>query len=495
MKKYFVLLLLILVPAMLYGNRIVVRNQADFDLLQHSVEAALSSSDTLADVRLLPGIYFFRENHLILDGLERPDFHLRISGKGAVLVAISTGREYHLDKGYVDLSTQEPVDVREQVRKAGSWPLPVPFRRGLYMIRLDEADHSEEEMEGCHIILSQWFKGAVYPVEKIRRGWLFFRKDQDYGTAMWSELRFGRCLPRCILCHPPVRTDLHACGVSAFLTVTDSKLKSLSIEGPSFLGNKQGEPLVRIDRLGAGSVQIIGCNFSGIRSSVICSEETDHLLVKGCLFKNNYLSCIEIGEGGQNVRIERNRFLDNGLMMTNAPVIHCLAKDYRIAENYIEDFSYSAVSVGLHYTQPDRFGTSGVVEKNEICMSPAFRRGVPRALIDAGAIYVSTINTRALIRNNHIHDIQGPHGNRGIFADDGTVNVEITGNRVFRILNGYSIDLRRCFRVGRKPKSKITCPNVGNKIYDNVCDGRMRLYIRKDDPGSLLSNNQIIRSK
>ena len=175
MKKYFVLLLLILVPAMLYGNRIVVRNQADFDLLQHSVEAALSSSDTLADVRLLPGIYFFRENHLILDGMERPDFHLRISGKGAVLVAISTGREYHLDKGYVDLSTQEPVDVREQVRKAGSWPLPVPFRRGLYMIRLDEADHSEEEVEGCHIILPQWFTGAVSRVEKIRRGCLFFR--------------------------------------------------------------------------------------------------------------------------------------------------------------------------------------------------------------------------------------------------------------------------------------------------------------------------------
>ena len=38
MKKYFVLLLLILVPAMLYGNRIVVRNQADFDLLQHSIQ-------------------------------------------------------------------------------------------------------------------------------------------------------------------------------------------------------------------------------------------------------------------------------------------------------------------------------------------------------------------------------------------------------------------------------------------------------------------------
>lgn len=494
MKKLLVLLLLILAPAILYGKRIVVQNQSDFDVLQHSVDAVLSSGDTLADVRLSPGIYYYREKHLLLDGMVRPEFHLRISGKGAVLVAISTGREYHLDKGYVDMSAQEAVDVREQVRKAGSWPVPVPFRRGLFMIRCDEPDRSEEEMEGCHIILSQWFKGAVYPVEKIRRGWLFFRKEQDYGTGMWSELRFGRCLPRYILCHPPVRTDLHACGVSAFLTVTDSKLRSLSIDGLSFLGNRQGDPLVRLDRLGTESVRIIGCNFTGIRSTVIYSEETDHLLVKDCFFRKNYLSCIEIGEGGQDVRIEHNRFFDNGLMMTNAPVIHCQAKDYRIAENYIEDFSYSAVSVGIHFTKADRFGTSGVVEKNEICMSSAFRQGVPRALIDAGAIYVSTINTRALIRNNHVHDILGPHGNRGIFADDGAVNVEITGNRVFHIWNGYCIDLRRCFRVGRKSRSKITRPNVGNKVYDNVCDGRMRLYIRKDDPTSFLSNNQTIRS-
>jgi hypothetical protein len=208
----------------------------------------------------------------------------------------------------------------------------------------------------------------------------------------------------------------------------------------------------------------------------------------------NYLSCLSVGEGGVDVRIEHNRFLDNGLMMTNAPVVHCQAKDYRIASNYFEDFSYSAVGVGIHYTKPDRFGTSGIVEKNEICMSASFRRGVPRALIDAGAIYVSTGNAQALIRDNDIHDILGPHGNRGIFADDGVVNVEISGNRIFHIWNGYCIDLRRCYRVGRKPKSKVARPNVGNKVYDNVCDGRMRLFIRKDDPTSLLHNNVTIKS-
>ena len=471
-----------------------VNNQQEFDRLESDLETVLASGDTLADVRLAPGVYYFRENHLLLDGIDRPDFHLRISGNGAVLVAVSTGREYHLDKGYVDLSALEPVDIREPVRKAGCWPVPVPFRRGLYMIRCDESDRSEDEVAGWHIILSQWFKGAVYPVVKIRRGWLFFRKERDYGTGMWSELRFGRCLPRYILCHPPVRTDLYPCGSSNFLTVKDSKLKSLSMDGVTFLGNKSGEPLIWIERLSAESVWIAGCTFTGIRSDVISSEETDHLLVKNCFFKMNYLSCLEIGEGGADVRIEHNRFLDNGLMMSNAPVVHCQAKEYRIAENYFEDFSYSAIGVGIHYTKPDRYGTSGLVEKNEICMSAAIRRGVQRALIDAGAIYVQTINARTVIRENHIHDILGPHGNRGIFADDGAVNVEIAGNRIYHIWNGYCIDLRRCYRVGRESKSKITRPNVGNKVYDNVCDGRMRLFIRKDDPTSLLSNNVTIKS-
>ena len=495
MRKTGLLFLLLLMPALLWGKRIEIRSQADFDLIQHSVEAVLNSKDTVADIRISPGVYHFREGHLRLSDLDSPAFHLRIFGPGAVLTAMSTGPEYSLDKGYVDLETREPVDIREHVTKAGSWPVPVPFRRNLYMIRCDEPDRDEDEVEGWHIILSQWFKGAVYPVVKIRRGWLFFLKDRDYGTRMWSELRFGRCLPRYILCHPPVREDLHACGVSNFLTVQDSRLGSVDLEGLTFLGNKAGESLIRLDRVDARPIRISDNRFLGIRSEAISTEETDRVLVKGCVFRNNYLSSIYIGEGGSDVTVRNNRFLDNGLMMSNAAVVRCLADDYRITENYFEDFSYSAVSVGIHYTKPDRFGTSGVVEKNEVCMSDAFRRGIPRALIDAGAIYIGTINEQAVIRDNHVHDILGPHGNRGIFADDGAVNVEIAGNRVFHIWNGYCIDLRRCYRVARRPNSKITRSNVGNKVHDNVCDGRMRLFVRKDDSGSLLSNNVVIKGK
>ena len=139
--------------------------------------------------------------------------------------------------------------------------------------------------------------------------------------------------------------------------------------------------------------------------------------------------------------------------------------------------------------------TSGVIEKNEICMSESFRQPPMRSLIDGGAIYVWTQNKDLLVRENYIHDIAGPHGNRGIFADDGPVNVTISGNRVERIHNGYCIDLRRCLRTGWKKKSQIPRANVGNRIVDNTYDGRVRLFIRRKDPSSEMHDNIRITSK
>lgn len=485
-------LCLLLLPFFCLGKRIEVRNQEDFDRLPLSLEAVLASSDTLADVRIGPGRYFYHEGHIRLQGIDRSGFHLRMTGENAILVAESADTTYDLGIGYVDLEQGCHVDVRGPVKQAGCWPIPVPFSKDLYMIRCDEPDLAPEESRTWSIILSQWFKGAVYPVVRISKGWLFFRKDQDYGTGMWSELRFGRCLPRYILCRDPRREDLHPCGSSNFLSVRDCRMGGLSVRNISFLGNRTGDCLFRLDRLSASQVLVSGCHFSGIRSDVICSEETSHLMIADCMFKENYLSAIVIGEGGSDIRIIHNRFFDNGLMMSNAPVVLAQGKEYRIADNYFEDFSYAAIRIGIHYTMPDRYGTTGVVENNEICMSSSFRTGIQRALIDDGAIYVSTINASATIRGNYIHDINGPHGNRGIFADDGVVNVEICDNRIFHIWNGYCIDLRKCFRVGRSRRSQISRPNVGNKIHDNLCDGKMRIYVRKDDPHSYVSGNIVM---
>lgn len=177
-------------------------------------------------------------------------------------------------------------------------------------------------------------------------------------------------------------------------------------------------------------------------------------------------------------------------MMTNMPLIRCSGEEFRIADNYFEDFSYSALGLGVHYTETDTYGTTGVVERNEICQSEAFRRHPMRSLIDAGAIYIATGNKRTVIRDNYIHDIDGPHGNRGIFADDGAMNVTIENNTVLRIRNGHCIDLRKCYRVKWLPNSKVSTPNTGNIVRDNVYDGKIRLFARKNDPTSFFVNNR-----
>ena len=113
------------------GKEIHVRNQMDFESLHLQFEEALASEDTLLSIQIDPGQYFFREVHLSLSGIDRPDLRISITGDGAVLTALSDSGDYHIDKGYVYLPTQEDVDIREPVRKARSWPVPVLFGQRL----------------------------------------------------------------------------------------------------------------------------------------------------------------------------------------------------------------------------------------------------------------------------------------------------------------------------------------------------------------------------
>ena len=477
------------------GTVVSVTDQSSFDRLQERVDSVLQTPTEELVVEFSPGVYFYREGQLQFSGLDRPRLAVRLSGTGAVLVAADDGGGYDLETGYVDLEALEAVDIRDSVRWARTWPVPVLARKGVFKIRCREPDCPPDAAKGMHVILSQWFKGAVYPVEKIARGWLYFRREPDCGTGMWTELRFGRCLPRYILCRPPRRDDLHACRASSFLTVRDCAFRTFQLEGFHFLGNREGDYLISLDRLKASSVQLSDCRFSGLHSDGIVVKDTDGAEVRDCLFEGNYLNCIRIEGSSRMADVHHNRFIDNGLKMTSAPLVQSMGVDCRIRDNYFEDFSYSAIGVGIHFSMDDPYGTSTLVENNEICMSEAFRSGVFRELVDAGAIYIWTQNRGTVIRGNYIHDLAGPHGNRGILADDGVVNVQICGNRVFRIQDGHCIDLRKCFRIQHRKASKVRRANVGNRIYDNWVDGRMRLYVRRNDPGSCISGNRRVKSE
>ena len=463
-----------------------VSGQQDFDRLDERIDSVLRAGERQVEVCFEPGTYFFREGHLHLTGIQAPDAALRLQGNGAVLVGGEDGQGPGFGNGFVDLTGRKAFDALAPVRKAGFWPVRVPFRKGLYFLRCKGL--ADVDAVGMKIILSQWFVGAVYEVVKISRGWLFFRRVPNR-TRIWSELRFGRCLPRYLLFSPRKAEGAYACAASNFLSVEDSRLGNVVLDGFHFLGNGEGDRLIRFSGVEADSVVIRECLFQGIRSRGVLVENTDHFHLRDNAFRDGALNQVFVDKTASGARIEGNRFYRNGLLMTNDPVVDCKGGGFLVRNNYFEDFSYSAIGVGLHFTDTAGLVTSGVIEKNEICMSEKFRQAPMRSLIDGGAIYVWTQNKDLVIRENYIHDIAGPHGNRGIFGDDGVVNIRICDNTVLRVKDSFAIDVRKAHRVGRRKNSAIRRVNVGIVIRGNTYDGRVRLHARRDDPGSYIVEN------
>ena len=264
-----------------------------------------------------------------------------------------------------------------------------------------------------------------------------------------------------------------------YCPISDATFSSFSVENVHFLGSggKDGGYLMRFDHVASGEVEVRNCIFEGLKSKGIFVKDTDGFRLSESEFRGNYRNCLTVDVESDNAVIERNKFFDNGRGMTNDPVIDVKGGDFCVRNNYFEDFSYSAIGLGAHYTERSDGGTRGIVEKNEICMSEEFRSGVPRQLIDSGCIYVWTKNNRLIIRDNYIHDISGPHGNRGILCDDGAYNVTICHNRIERIKGSYCIDLRRHKSVEHRYGSTVRNANTGNYIYDNITDGRCRIYL------------------
>ena len=466
-----------------------VTGQQEFDRLDERIDSVLATGEREVEVQFVPGTYFFREGHLTLSGIQAPGTVLHLSGNGAVLVGGCDGQGPAFENGFVDLTGRKAVDALAPVRKAGFWPVRVPFRKGLYILPCrGEPDVSEADAAGMKIILSQWFVGAVYEVVKISHGWLYFRRV-PYRTRIWSELRFGRCLPRYMLFSPRKAASAYVCAASSFLSVENSRLGNIVLDGLHFLGNGEGDRLIRFSGVEADSVVIRGCKFEGIRSRGLLVENTDHFHLRDNEFRDGALNQVYVDKTASGARIEGNRFFRNGLLMTNDPVVDCKGRDFMVRNNYFEDYSYSAIGTGLHFTDTAGLVTSGVIEKNEICMSEGYRQAPMRSLIDGGAIYVWTQNKDLTIRENYIHDIVGPHGNRGIFGDDGVVNLKVCDNTILRVRGSYAIDVRRVHRVGRRRNSAIRRVNVGIVVRGNTYDGRVRLHARRDDPGSFIGEN------
>ena len=224
----------------------------------------------------------------------------------------------------------------------------------------------------------------------------------------------------------------------------------------------------------AVSIEISGCRFESIHGDVVRVQRTSNFRFADNTLERLWMQGVTVDYFSSGAEFCGNRFRDTGVLMDQTFCIQLRGSNFHVHDNVFTDFTYGAIGIGTYYRENIPASASGVVEENDLSCSSGFSR----YLMDSGAIYTWTINKDVTVRNNYIHDIGGYKDNRGIFCDDGTVNVKILNNKVLRIKNSYCIDLRRVASVEKDPKSYVKQANVGNRMAGNTIDGKVRFENR-----------------
>lgn len=463
-----------------------IQDQPAFDQLGPSILKAVDSGEREILVDIGSGVYRFHENHIDLRQKQWGDVCITIRGKDARLIGdgydgMFRQEEFRTDVCYLD-GRLEKLDFSTRTERARS-AVHVFGDKG----RLDTGDRklNQGRCSGVYIRITQWFTSRLYPVLRIDRGVVTFEAKDLRRFGMFYEpnadLYYGKQVPRYRLYNLPLAEtpSVHACEATCFLYLAGCRFSSFTVEGLSFLGNASGKTLVDFYHCKSGIYRIVNCQFRNLLSHAVYMSGTSDVTLEKNLFTGCERNVVHADMDSKHARILANRFVKNGTAGEQTFNIVCRGEDFLVKDNYLEDYGYSAIGLGLHYSTPAGPRVTGVVEKNEICLSEEGFLNAPReGLMDSGAIYVWTQTHGVTIRDNLIHDINGPSGNRGIFCDDGTNHVTIVRNTIRRVANSYAIDIRRVASVETLPDSRVSKTNLGNRVEGNRVEGKIRFEER-----------------
>lgn len=465
---------------------IPIQDQSAFDSLNGAIVRAVNSGEREIVVAIGRGVYRFHENHIDLRQKQWDDISVTIRGEDVIIVGDGYDgafrrSDFRTDVCYLDGQLGK-IDFSTRMERARS-AVRISGEKG----RLETGDRklNPGRCSGVYVRITQWFTSRLYPVLRIDRGVVTFEAKDLKRYGMFYEpnadLYYGQQVPRYRLYNLP-STDapsVHACEATCFLYLAGCRFSSFTVEGLSFVGNAAGKTLVDFYHCKAGVYRIADCQFRNLLSHAVYMSGTSDVTVEKNLFTGCERNVVHADMNSKHARILSNRFIKNGTAGEQSFNIVCRGEDFLVKDNYLEDFGYSAIGLGLHYSTPVETQVTGVVENNEICQSEEGFRNAPReGLMDGGAIYVWTQTHGVTIRDNLIHDINGPSGNRGIFCDDGTNHVTIVRNTIRGVANSYAIDIRRVASVEKLPDSQVSRTNVGNRVEGNRVEGKIRFEQR-----------------
>lgn len=528
-KILLYILFLFVLPSKTYAKSnvayITISTQNDIASYRTKIADALSTKPDKIIVSFKKGTYFYKDSELQVRYGRGAGVNLEIRGNGSYL--IPEGKSYHdgdqfvgtfnTELSVIDLKNKNDLPFWGNTYLSESRVEVIDKTKNLCRVKCSSlTDKSPTECKDGHILLTSWFVSYVSKVEYIKGGYVYFTPKElniksgykDYDIDF--DYVYGGMNPRFKLCNvydnapfgiidnyvnlSGKQESAYVCTAGTAFRFYATVLKSISISGFNFLGSSltaDSKGVIEIDYCNCELIEISHCTIMASQNTAIYATNSDNVTVHDNMISYIYKGGIQADNKCNHVRIYNNELSYIGLRLLNTSAIDVKGQDYRVAYNKISNFGYSALNVGIWGPVVNQTPPSGVVEHNEIYMTPEYVIDIARyGLMDSGAIYVGTQNNRSTIQYNYIHDIAGIKNNRGIFCDGGARNVYIIGNVITHVANSYSID---SYRVPSF-ENFIGPTNVGVVISGNIVDGIIRFEGREGEENDCLmtSNYELV---
>lgn len=451
---------------------IEVDSQDHFDKLGSEIKDIIMSGQNDIYVSFPNKTFYYDNDHIFFNQL-KGDINIKFVGHGSVFVAkgktFDTPFSPNPKYGYLDDKLGN-VDFWSEQKRTVSNIKVIDKLSGKCEIVLPE-DSSIQD--ASYVRFSSWFKAFQFPVSRqCGRQVTFFAKDLEWNDMFHSfdvdmDYAYGHKYPICIVWPKKVTPDraIHQCQASTFIRTSDIHIKSLTLSGMTFLGNACEYPLLNFDDSEFDDCNICCCSFKYIRSRIVNVHNSSNITFKDNQVHNCYDVVIESDNGSANTSVISNDISNTPCLINNAFTIVCCGTDFRITDNDICDFIYSAIGVGLWYGHKAEHRISGLVDSNHLYYTVNFLKNyTEHTMMDSGTIYTWTKNDDVTISNNVIHDYAGSGDNRGIFCDDGTKNVTIRDNLI------YSIGGDLCITLGLVSRVSQYVPDYNS---NNICEGNI----------------------
>lgn len=511
MRKIYVTLFLLLLPVIVRAKvTISISNQKSFPLLQKELEEAIASGETDIVINIRAGEYVFKEQQISLKDVNNPNLRIQIHGEKAILIPEGINYNHKDNKvgglniyhgwmdGMNDLPIWSNIKKTEQLIEVINLDDKICRLKSLTPIK-------DSDGRNQNILITQWYKSGVYPILKIEDNYIYF-KATDLAKSVYKKNEYninddfnyqgkypryklnnvdlgvdGKLLlsKKGKMLFPQGISEVHECKVSTFLILDNCRINLFKMDNLEFRGSANGYPnsFITIKNVMAKNIYFNNCTFYGMHNNVISITNSKNVTVLNNMFDSIYFMGIQSDNGSANTKVINNSFLNAGLGMSNTFCVFCSGNNYLIRGNKLVDYGYGGIRVGLWYLNKQHDKSNGVVEDNTLLFTDSYINTISEdGLMDGGAIYISTINDKAIVRNNYINGFSGAGGNRGIFCDDGAMGYEIYGNVILNISRrDYCIASRREPSVENRndSRSSVQKSNVNNIIRDNILDGKI----------------------